>query len=65
VLLRFVLTKSVGSTTIYGPLAAPIAFLIWLYVISLAVLIGAALNASIDVVFPKLSGIDHDAPEQR
>jgi len=65
VLLRFVLTKSVGSTTIYGPLAAPIAFLIWLYAISLAVLIGAALNASIDEVFPKLSGIDHDAAEQR
>jgi membrane protein len=60
VLLRFVLIKSVGSTTIYGPLAAPIAFLIWLYVISVAVLIGAALNASIDEVFPKLSGIDHD-----
>jgi membrane protein len=60
VLLRFVLTESVGSTTIYGPLAAPIAFLIWLYVISLAVLIGAALNSSIDDVFPKLSGIDHN-----
>ena len=62
VLLRFVLSKSVGSPTIYGPLAAPIAFLIWLYLISLAVLIGAALNFSIDEVFPKLSGIDHDAP---
>jgi membrane protein len=59
-LLRFVLSKSVGSTTIYGPLAAPIAFLIWLYVISIAVLIGAALNSSIDDIFPKLSGIDHN-----
>jgi membrane protein len=64
VLLRFVLTKSIGGgTTIYGPLAAPIAFLIWLYVISMAVLIGAALNASLDDVFPRLSGIDHDGPK--
>jgi membrane protein len=59
VLLRFVLSKSVGSPTIYGPLAAPIAFLIWLYVISIAVLIGAALNSSMDDVFPRLSGL-HD-----
>jgi membrane protein len=63
VLLRLVLTKSIGSTTIYGPLAAPIAFLIWLYVISVAVLIGAAFNSSLDEVFPKLSGIDHNAPD--
>jgi membrane protein len=62
ILLRFVLSQSIGSPTIYGPLAAPIAFLIWLYVISIAVLIGAALNSAIDEVFPRLSGIDHDAP---
>ena len=62
VLLRLVLSKSIGSPTIYGPLAAPIAFLIWLYVMSIAVLIGAALNAGLDDVFPRLSGINHDAP---
>ena len=62
-LLRFVLSQSIGSPTIYGPLAAPIAFLIWLYVISIAVLIGAALNSAVDDVFPRLSGIDHDAAE--
>jgi membrane protein len=63
VLLRIVLTQSVSSsTTIYGPLAAPIAFLIWLYVISIAVLIGAAFNSSLDEFFPRLSGIDHEAP---
>lgn len=62
VLLRFVLTQSVGSPTIYGPLAAPIAFLIWLYVISIAVLIGAAFNSSLDEFFPRLSGIEHEAP---
>jgi membrane protein len=63
VLLRLVLSKSIGSTTIYGPLAAPIAFLIWLYIISLAVLIGAALNSSLDDVFPRLSGIHHQASD--
>jgi membrane protein len=62
VLLRLVLSKSVGSPTIYGPLAAPIAFLIWLYVISIAVLIGAAFNSGVDNTFPRVSGIDHDAP---
>jgi membrane protein len=62
VLLRFVLTQSVGSPTIYGPLAAPIAFLIWLYVISIAVLIGAAFNSSLDEFFPRFSGIDHGTP---
>jgi membrane protein len=63
VLLRYFLTQSIGSTTIYGPLAAPIAFLIWLYVISIAVLIGAAFNSALDDVFPRLSGIDHEASE--
>ena len=33
-LLRLVLGLSVGSTSIYGPLAAPIAVLIWLYLLS-------------------------------
>ena len=61
ILLRFVLSKSIGSPTIYGPLAAPIAFLIWLYVISIAVLIGAASTPP-STRFSRLSGIDHDAP---
>ncbi len=60
-LLRLVLNASAGSTTIYGPLAAPIAVLIWLYLISLAVLIGAAVNEALDKTFPRLSGIDHTA----
>ncbi len=55
-LLRAVLGLAIGSTSIYGPLAAPIALLIWLYLISLAVLIGAALNASLQSVFPRLTG---------
>jgi membrane protein len=58
VLLRIVLSATSGSTTIYGPLAAPIAVLIWLYVMSLAVLVGAAFNAAADGIWPGLTGID-------
>ena len=53
-LLRAVLTTTAGeSTSIYGPLAAPIAVLLWLYLLSIAVLIGAALNAAFDRVWPE------------
>lgn len=61
--LRVVLVASAGSASIYGPLAAPIAVLIWLFVTSIAVLIGAAFNAASDAVWPELSGIDHDLVE--
>ncbi len=61
ILLRIILSASTASTSIYGPLAAPIAVLIWLYLISIAVLIGAAFNAAVDTVFPGLSGIEHSA----
>ena len=50
--LRFVIQKSVGGPSIYGPLATPIVVLIWLYVLAIAVLIGAALNAAIDRRWP-------------
>jgi membrane protein len=59
VLLRVVLNASSGSSTIYGPLATPIAVLIWVYVMSLAVLVGAAFNAAADEIWPRLTGIDH------
>jgi len=53
-LLRWVLTvTATDSRSIYGPLAAPIAVLIWLYIVALAVLIGAAVNAAFDTVFPQ------------
>jgi membrane protein len=58
-LLRWVLDLSTGSSSIYGPLAAPIAVLIWLYVINIAMLIGAAFNTAVDKVWPDVSGIDH------
>ena len=43
------------SRSIYGPLAAPIAVLLWLYLLALSVLIGAAVNAAFDTVFPQQS----------
>jgi membrane protein len=52
--LRWVLTvTATDSRSIYGPLAAPIAILLWLYIVALAVLIGAAVNAAFDTVFPQ------------
>lgn len=53
-LLRAVLVGTAqGSTSIYGPLATPIAVLLWLYILSIAVLIGAALNAAFDELWPQ------------
>ena len=53
-LLRWFLTATAAdSKSIYGPLAAPIAVLLWLYLVSIAVLIGAAVNAAFDQVFPQ------------
>jgi membrane protein len=55
-LLRWVLTVTAAdSRSIYGPLAAPIAVLLWLYLVAIAVLIGAAVNAAFDTVFPQMS----------
>ena len=54
--LRWVLTVTAAeSRSIYGPLAAPIAVLLWLYLLALAVLIGAAVNAAFDTVYPQKS----------
>jgi membrane protein len=52
VLLRDWLTWTFRRTATYGPLSAPVAVLVFLYLTALAVLIGAELNASIDHVWP-------------
>lgn len=52
-LREFLTVTAADSKSIYGPLAAPIAVLLWLYILSIAVLVGAALNASFDTVFPQ------------
>ena len=59
-LLRTFLTVTAqDSRSIYGPLAAPIAVLLWLYLVALAVLIGAAVNAaSQQVVAERAGGVD-------
>jgi membrane protein len=55
-LLRWLLTVTAAdSKSVYGPLAAPIAVLLWLYLVAIAVLIGAAVNAAFDTVFPQNS----------
>jgi membrane protein len=51
-LLRVYLAGSLSGVSVYGSLAASIAILGWLYVAALAVLIGAALNAEIDKIWP-------------
>jgi membrane protein len=50
--LRLYLDGSASGVTVYGSLGAAIAVLAWLYVTALAVLIGAALNAEIDKLWP-------------
>ncbi len=49
--LRLYLAFAFGSAT-YGPLAAPIAVLLWMYVTALAVLLGAEVNAEIEKMWP-------------
>jgi membrane protein len=41
-----------STNSLYGGLAAAVAILVWLYVTALAVLLGAALNAAVEQVWP-------------
>ena len=52
VVLRIWLTWAFRSTATYGPLSAPVAVLIFLYLTALAILLGAELNAEIDRLWP-------------
>jgi membrane protein len=52
-LLHLYLTDTVSGSSLYGQLAAPVAALFWLYVTAMAVLIGAALNAAVDQLWPQ------------
>jgi membrane protein len=72
--LRQVIGGGLGRTGVYGPLAAPVALLAWLYLLALAVLVGAALNATLATApapAPAPTGslprprprLVHDAPE--
>ncbi|GAA0388895.1 YihY/virulence factor BrkB family protein [Streptomyces luteireticuli] len=54
-LLRIYLTHTVEGPTIYGSLAAPVAVLLWIGVSAFAVLVGAAVNAAMDRVWPSVA----------
>lgn len=56
-ILRGFLDFAVGSSSIYGPLSAPIAILLWLYLMSMAILVGAALNAAVAEAFPATTSL--------
>ncbi|OIJ63389.1 YihY/virulence factor BrkB family protein [Streptomyces mangrovisoli] len=51
-LLRIYITHTIEGATIYGSLAASVAVLLWIGVSAFAVLVGAAVNAAIDRVWP-------------
>ncbi|MFE4517675.1 YihY/virulence factor BrkB family protein [Kitasatospora sp. NPDC056783] len=65
--LRIYLVRSVegSSPSAYGSLAAPVAVLLWIFVVALAVLIGAAMNAAIDRRWPTLETADARAENER
>lgn len=43
---------AIGSEAIYAPLAAPLAIMIWIWLMSIALLTGAELNAEIEKAYP-------------
>ena len=50
--LRAYIDWTVSSNATYGSFAAPIVILLWMYFTSLAVLVGAELNAEIEKMWP-------------
>jgi membrane protein len=52
-LLRAWLDFAFRRSATYGPLSAPVAVLLFLYLTALAILLGAELNAEIDQVWPR------------
>jgi membrane protein len=52
IVLRIWLTWAFRSTATYGPLSAPVAVLVFLYLTALAILLGAELNATWDRLWP-------------
>ncbi|MGW2249630.1 YihY/virulence factor BrkB family protein [Kitasatospora sp. NPDC001660] len=65
VALRLYLVSSVEGHSVYGSLAAPVAVLLWIFVVALAVLIGAAMNAAMDRRWPTLETADARAENER
>ncbi|MFJ5231801.1 YihY/virulence factor BrkB family protein [Kitasatospora sp. NPDC088391] len=65
VALRLYLVSSVEGHSVYGQLAAPVAVLLWIFVVALAVLIGAAMNAATDRRWPTVETADARAENER
>ncbi|MFJ8042637.1 YihY/virulence factor BrkB family protein [Kitasatospora sp. NPDC096147] len=65
VLLRLYLVSSIEGRSVYGQLAAPVAVLLWIGVVALAVLIGAAMNAALDRRWPTTETADARAENER
>jgi membrane protein len=63
VALRALVGGWVGRGSVYGPLAAPVALLVWLYLLALAVLVGAALNATLDADLPPVAPSRRSLPD--
>jgi len=63
--LRIWLTWAFRETATYGPLSAPVAVLVFLYLTALAILLGAELNAEIDRIWPLKATEDAREEEQR
>lgn len=64
-LLRVYLVSSVEGPTVYGSLAAPVAVLLWIFVVALAVLIGAAMNTAVDRRWPSQETAEARAEHKR
>ncbi|ARF58111.1 hypothetical protein B1H19_31530 [Streptomyces gilvosporeus] len=64
-LLRLYLVATVEGPTIYGSLAAPVAVLLWIGVSAFAVLVGAAMNAALDRVWPSTATAAGRAERER
>jgi membrane protein len=63
-LLRVWLAWAFRRTATYGPLSAPVAVLLFLYLTALAILFGAELNAEIDRSWPRPETEGLREPEQ-
>jgi membrane protein len=64
-LLRIYLQSTIEGATIYGSLAAAVAVLLWIGVSAFAVLVGAAMNAAIDRVWPAAATAAARAAQER
>lgn len=63
-LLRIFLVETLGGASLYGPLATPIALLMWLYLVAMSILIGAAFNAAIGQVWPAFADLTEAQAEK-